>query len=203
MANLKEVRNRITSVSSTQQITKAMKMVSASKLRRAQDAITQIRPYANKLKEIIGQVAAASAEIKHPLLEAHENPRKAVVIVLTADRGLCGAFNSNLIKTAKALVAELKGKGRQLEFIVQGKKGIGPANEFIADKNHRDGHPAGLLFDFIPFGLVVRHVDFLKRNVFALQQIFRARAVGAVACCVDRYFFHRLQEVTKGYMMLP
>src|ERR1043165_3932902 len=125
MANTRVLVRRRKSVRNTRKITKTMEKISTAKLAKAQNAAIAARPYANKLKEIIGQVAAASADIKHPLLEAHENPKKAVVIVLTADRGLCGAFNSNLIKAAKALVAELKAKGRQLEFIVQGKKGIG------------------------------------------------------------------------------
>jgi F-type H+-transporting ATPase subunit gamma len=125
MANTRVLVRRRKSVRNTRKITKTMEKISTAKLAKAQNAAIAARPYANKLKEIIGQVAAASADIKHPLLEPHPEPRKAVVIVLTADRGLCAAFNSNLIKVAKGLVAELQAKGRQLEFIVQGKKGIG------------------------------------------------------------------------------
>jgi F-type H+-transporting ATPase subunit gamma len=102
-----------------------MEKISTAKLAKAQNGALAARPYSNKLKEIISSVASASGGFKHPLLEAHDNPRKAVVIVLTADRGLCGAFNSNILKLAKSLVADLKAKGRELEFIVQGKKGIG------------------------------------------------------------------------------
>lgn len=125
MANTRVLVNRRKSVRNTRKITKTMEKISTAKLAKAQNAAIAARPYSNKLKEIIGQVAAASASIKHPLLEAHENPKKAVVIVLTADRGLCAAFNSNIIKVAKTLVADLKAKGRELEFIVQGKKGVG------------------------------------------------------------------------------
>jgi len=125
MANTRVLVRRRKSVRNTRKITKTMEKISTAKLAKAQNAAIAARPYANKLKEIIGEVAAASADIKHPLLEPHPEPRKAVVIVLTADRGLCAAFNSNLIKVAKGLVADLKAKGRQLEFIVQGKKGIG------------------------------------------------------------------------------
>src|SRR5688572_11047595 len=103
MANLKEVRLKIASVNSTQQITKAMKMVSAAKLRRATDAVVQMRPYANKLKEILGNLSAS--------LEGGESPytiqrevKNVLIVVITSNRGLAGAFNANAIKTANALI---------------------------------------------------------------------------------------------------
>jgi F-type H+-transporting ATPase subunit gamma len=103
---LKEVRNRIKSVQSTQQITKAMKMVSAAKLRRAQDAITQMRPYAKKLQEMLGNIVSSSdGDVSMDL--ANVRPvEKALIIVVTSDRGLCGGYNSNLIKLAKTTIAE-------------------------------------------------------------------------------------------------
>src|SRR5215469_11832302 len=98
MANLKEVRNRIKSVTSTQQITKAMKMVSAAKLRRAQDAILQMRPYAQKLQEMLSNiVSSTSAEMELPLAEERAVER-VLLIPITSDRGLCGAYNANVIK---------------------------------------------------------------------------------------------------------
>jgi F-type H+-transporting ATPase subunit gamma len=103
---LKEVRNRIKSVQSTQQITKAMKMVSAAKLRRAQDAITQMRPYAKKLQEMLGNIVSNSdADVKIALAEERAI-EKVLIIVVTSDRGLCGGYNSNLIKLAKQLIRE-------------------------------------------------------------------------------------------------
>ncbi|MEO5967526.1 MAG: FoF1 ATP synthase subunit gamma, partial [Ferruginibacter sp.] len=103
---LKEVRNRIKSVQSTQQITKAMKMVSAAKLRRAQDAITQMRPYAQKLQEMLGNIIG-STESNLSMDLAIERPiEKVLLIVVTSDRGLCGGYNSNLIKLAHHIVAE-------------------------------------------------------------------------------------------------
>lgn len=103
---LKEVRNRISSVQSTQQITKAMKMVSAAKLRRAQDAILQMRPYAKKLQEMLSNIVSNSeGEVGMSL--AQERPvENVLLIVLTSDRGLAGAFNTNVIKLAKATIAE-------------------------------------------------------------------------------------------------
>ena len=103
---LKEVRNRIKSVQSTQQITKAMKMVSAAKLRRAQDAITQMRPYAQKLQEMLSNIVS-SIEGGTTLALAEERPvEKVLLIVITSDRGLCGGYNANIVKLAKSTVAE-------------------------------------------------------------------------------------------------
>jgi F-type H+-transporting ATPase subunit gamma len=103
---LKEVRNRIKSVQSTQQITKAMKMVSAAKLRRAQDAITQMRPYAQKLQEMLSNIVSSSEGDVDMALATERPIEKAMVIVVTSDRGLCGGYNSNLIKLAKQVINE-------------------------------------------------------------------------------------------------
>jgi len=125
MANTRILLRRRKSIRNTRKITKTMEKVATAKLAKAQGAAIAARPYTSKLKEIIGQLVASGGEIKHPLLEAHPEPKNAVVIVLTSDRGLCGAFNSNLVRQARALIGELQAKGRRLEFIVQGKKGIG------------------------------------------------------------------------------
>jgi len=103
---LKEVRNRIKSVQSTQQITKAMKMVSAAKLRRAQDAILQMRPYAQKLQEMLTNIVSNSESGTGMSLATERPAEKVLLIVLTSDRGLAGAFNANVIKLAKATIAE-------------------------------------------------------------------------------------------------
>ncbi len=103
---LKEVRTRIKSVQSTQQITKAMKMVSAAKLRRAQDAITQMRPYAQKLQEVLGNIVSSSEGELGMALATERFAEKVLVIIVTSDRGLCGGYNSNLIKLAKTVIKE-------------------------------------------------------------------------------------------------
>ena len=103
---LKEVRNRIKSVQSTQQITKAMKMVSAAKLRRAQDAIIQMRPYAQKLQQMLGNIVSNSEGGSGMSLATERPVEKVLLIVITSDRGLAGAFNANLVKLAKATIAE-------------------------------------------------------------------------------------------------
>lgn len=103
---LKEVRNRIKSVQSTQQITKAMKMVSAAKLRRAQDAILQMRPYAQKLQEMLSNIVSNSEGDTNIALAAERPVEKVLLIVITSDRGLAGAYNANIVKAAKNAVAE-------------------------------------------------------------------------------------------------
>ena len=105
MANLKEVRNRIASVSSTQQITKAMKMVSAAKLKRATSAIIQLRPYANKMKDILANLSASLDESNSPFIQERET-HKVLVIAISSNRGLAGAFNMNVIKTTNKLISE-------------------------------------------------------------------------------------------------
>jgi F-type H+-transporting ATPase subunit gamma len=124
---LKEVRNRIKSVQSTQQITKAMKMVSAAKLRRAQDAITQMRPYAQKLQEMLGNIVSSNDGGINVALAAERNVEKVLIIIVTSDRGLCGGYNSNLIKLAKQTAREKYStqlaKGN-VQFLPIGKKGF-------------------------------------------------------------------------------
>lgn len=143
MANLKEVRIRIASVTSTQQITKAMKMVSAAKLKRTTNAIVQLRPYANKLREILADVSASVEGSNSPYTVDRE-PNKVLIIVVSSNRGLAGAFNANAIKTANKLVAEKYAdqlrKG-DVSMITIGKKGYDfyakkPAYNIIA--NHSD-----------------------------------------------------------------
>jgi F-type H+-transporting ATPase subunit gamma len=121
MPNLLDIRRRIKSVKNTQQITKAMKMVSAAKLKRAQDRVITARPFANKMIEVLGALAARTDEdFHHPLLDVRGEERYLLVLV-TADKGLCGAFNTNLIKAAQAFVRENSGK--QIEILAVGRKG--------------------------------------------------------------------------------
>ena len=138
MANLKEVRVRIASVVSTQQITKAMKMVSASKLRRAQGAIQQIRPYAEGLQNMVGRLVSGleGSAAEMPLTSVREIKRVGVVL-LTSDKGLCGGFNSNLIKTARRFIQDLPAD-QQATLIPVGRKGV--------DFFKRSGLPQDLRF---------------------------------------------------------
>ena len=122
MANLKELRNRIASVSSTMQITSAMKMVSAAKLKRAQDAIIQMRPYAQKLSHLMSNVNASFDDSENPY--AIERPlNKVLVIPITSNRGLCGGFNSSVIKRTLAMASVFDKEGVEVEVYALGKKG--------------------------------------------------------------------------------
>ena len=121
MANLLDIRRRIKSVKNTQQITKAMKMVSAAKLKRAQDRVINARPFANKMTEVLAELAGHTPEdFHHPLLDQRGDERYLVVLI-TADKGLCGAFNTNLLKAAQVFGKENSGK--QIEFLTVGRKG--------------------------------------------------------------------------------
>lgn len=140
---LKEVRNRIKSVQSTQQITKAMKMVSAAKLRRAQDAIIQMRPYAKKLQEMLSNIVSNSEGEVGMALAAERPVEKVLLIVLTSDRGLAGAFNSNVIKLTKATIAEkydTQYKKGNVAIWNIGKKGYEhfSKNNYKADATYKD-----------------------------------------------------------------
>jgi F-type H+-transporting ATPase subunit gamma len=121
MPALVDIRRRIRSVKSTQQITKAMKMVSAAKLRRAQDAMFAARPYARKLMEVLSGVASRARPEMHPLLQ-EKGDEKVLLVVVTADKGLCGAFNANIIRTARRFIDE-RSAGRELALGLIGRKG--------------------------------------------------------------------------------
>ncbi|WMI68894.1 ATP synthase F1 subunit gamma [Mangrovimonas sp. YM274] len=121
MANLKEIRNRISSVSSTMQITSAMKMVSAAKLKKAQDAITAMRPYADKLTELLQSLSATLDADSGSKFSEQREVNKVLIVAITSNRGLCGAFNSNIIKAVNTLTAE-KYAGKDVSYLAIGKK---------------------------------------------------------------------------------
>jgi F-type H+-transporting ATPase subunit gamma len=128
MANLKAIRVRLSSVKSTRQITSAMKMVAAAKLRKAQDAILRLRPYAGKLNEILAGLSAAlrDTEIENIYAERKSNKGKVLVVIVTSNRGLCGAFNANVIRAARRMMADKYNEQMQrgdLWFMTVGKKG--------------------------------------------------------------------------------
>jgi F-type H+-transporting ATPase subunit gamma len=140
---LKEVRNRIKSVQSTQQITKAMKMVSAAKLRRAQDAIIQMRPYAKKLQEMLSNIVSNTQVEGGNDLASERTVEKVLLIVITSDRGLAGAYNANVIKLAKQTIREkyaVQQSKKNITIWSIGKKGFEhfTKNNFKVDGSHRD-----------------------------------------------------------------
>jgi F-type H+-transporting ATPase subunit gamma len=147
MANLKEIRNRISTVSSTMQITSAMKMVSAAKLKKAQDAITAMRPYANKLTELLQSLSASLDGDAGSTYADNREVNKVLVVAITSNRGLCGAFNSNILK--QCAVLENTYAGKQVDFLAIGKKGndgLSRKSNVIANKSE--------IFDGLTFDAV-------------------------------------------------
>ncbi|WP_162126780.1 ATP synthase F1 subunit gamma [Flavobacterium phycosphaerae] len=160
MANLKEIRNRISSVSSTMQITSAMKMVSAAKLKKAQDAITAMRPYAEKLTELLQSVSATLDGDAGGQYTKQREINKVLVVAITSNRGLCGAFNSNVIK--QAIVVAEGYAGKQVDFLAIGKKGndfFRKSNTVIANKSE--------VFDNLTFENVAEIADLLTEKFIA------------------------------------
>jgi F-type H+-transporting ATPase subunit gamma len=121
----KEIRKRIRSVTSTKKITKTMELVATSKMKRAQDRVQAAGPYTEKLNEIISAIAAGGASVDLPLLQKRSEVKKVALVLLTANRGLCGGFNANLIKLAKRTYAAEKAEGREIQLTCVGKKGAG------------------------------------------------------------------------------
>jgi F-type H+-transporting ATPase subunit gamma len=135
MASLKSIKKRIVSVKNTRQITKAMKMVSAAKLRRAQENVVAARPYAKKLGEVLQSLAANLEGDLHPLLEKRD-AKKLLLVVLTSDRGLCGGFNTNLCKAADRYIKEKKSSFEQITVMTIGRKGYEfLKNRYTVNKN--------------------------------------------------------------------
>lgn len=157
MANLKEIRNRITSVSSTMQITSAMKMVSAAKLKKAQDAITAMRPYAEKLTELLQNLSATlDGEVGGDYTTQRE-VKKVLLVAITSNRGLCGAFNSNIIKEVKNRSEFYAGK--QVDVFPIGKKG----NDVLSKTFKVHGHH-NAIFDHLTFENVAGIADNLTQK---------------------------------------
>jgi F-type H+-transporting ATPase subunit gamma len=124
VATLRDIRRRITSVEKTQQITSAMRMVAAAKLRRAQDAIIAARPYAQRMYATLEEIGRRALEAEHPLLEQREQRRALEVVIVTSDRGLCGAFNANAMKRAEAILAEREPQFESVSISLVGRKAL-------------------------------------------------------------------------------
>lgn len=197
---LKEVRNRIKSVQSTQQITKAMKMVSAAKLRRAQDAITQMRPYAKKLQEMLSNIVSNSEGDVSMALANQRPVEKVMMIVVTSDRGLCGGYNSNLIKLAKQIIhdkyAAQHAKGN-VTILPIGKKGYEnfTKNNFKVINNYWD-ILGGLSFEKVQAAAKHAMDAFANKEVDAVELVFSEFKNAATQRFVAEQFLP-VQKVTK------
>ena len=158
MANLKEIRNRIASVSSTMQITSAMKMVSAAKLKKAQDAITAMRPYSDKLTELLQSLSASlDGDAGSKFADARE-VNKVLIVAVTSNRGLAGAFNSNILKQCSVLLEDTYA-GKQVDFVAIGKK----ANDFLMKKSNVLANHSGLYEDLTFENTAVIAEDLMER----------------------------------------
>jgi F-type H+-transporting ATPase subunit gamma len=155
MATLRDIKLRIKGVKSTQQITKAMKMVAAAKLRRATESILNARPYAKKISTLLSHLATEDDRVYNPLFSEREVKNVAIVVV-TADRGLCGAFNTNIIKEASRYIEEeVKGTGKDFKLFCLGKKG----SDFFGKRNYNIGKTYPGIFSHLNYAITQNLVD--------------------------------------------
>jgi F-type H+-transporting ATPase subunit gamma len=201
MANLKEIRTRISSVKTTRQVTSAMKMVSAAKLKKAQDAIMQIRPYAGKLAELLSSLSATLENADDSVFTVQRNPEKVLILLVTSNRGLCGGFNSYISKKA-IMLAKTKYKKQlaasKLDFMVVGKQGGKVLRSYqlnpIAEKNY--------LFDNLNFEQVA-HVaqsvmsDFVEGKYDRIELVYNKFINAASQELITEQFLPVLPAVSE------
>ena len=162
MANLKEIRSRITSVGSTMQITSAMKMVSAAKLKRAQDAITQMRPYANKLTELLENLSWSLGAVDGGIYSTEREVKNVLLVTITSNRGLCGGFNAYIIKSAKALIND-KYIDAKVAVLSIGKK----SSEHFSKNNYNVASSHDALFNDLTFDNVAKVAEGIMEQFVA------------------------------------
>jgi len=217
MANLKAIKKRIVSVKNTRQITKAMKMVSAAKLRRAQENVVAARPYARKVEEVLQRLARQQDSDGHPLLENRE-PKKALIILVTSDRGLCGGFNANISKATDRFAKEKKNEYSEISVMCVGRKGFEYLRSrqkiqktytgILASPNYQTA--ANLAHEVID-GYVAEEYDtvFLIYNAFrsvmsqdiTIQQLLPITPPQAENSVVDEYVPEYIYEPSKGALL--
>ncbi len=175
MANLKEIRTRISSITSTRQITSAMKMVSAAKLKRAQDHITQLRPYSEKLSQILENISSGLSA-SDSIYTKHGDGNSVLIVAISSNRGLCGAFNANIIKQTKVLINETF-KGKEITLLTAGKK-VTEAFKHTEYALHGTTLPRNLdyIFDDLTFDNVAKITETLM-SVYAHHQFDRVVVV--------------------------
>lgn len=202
MANLKEVRNRITSVSSTQQITSAMKMVSAAKLRRAQDAIQRMRPYASKLKEILQNLSASLDSSSGGGFSKEREVKNVLFVVINSNRGLCGAFNSNAIKLTNTIINEkyptLKASGG-IHIITIGKK----ASDYFKKSAYTLASSHNEIYDNLKFDTVAPvaeqiMADFASGKYDRVELVYNQFKNAAVQIVTSEQFLPVKSEAVAG-----
>ena len=188
MAAGKEIRGKIKSFENTKKITKAMEMVSVSKMRKAQERMRAARPYAEKIRSLAANLSLATPEYKHPFMIANDTAKAAGVIVVTTDKGLCGGLNTNVLRGLTNKLRELEGQGQKIEAVAIGNKGLGFLNRIganvvsqvtqLGDKPHLDKliGPVKVLFDAFAEGKLsavyltyTRFINTMKQEPVVLQ----------------------------------
>ena len=195
MANLKELKNRITSVTSTQKITKAMQMVAAAKLRRAQEAAEQSRPYANRMERMIASVASnlPSLDTAPRMVVGSGKDDVHLLVVVTAERGLCGAFNTNIVRAVRRKVAELREAGKTVKLFCVGRKGHESLRRDLQD----------LIVEYVTLR-EVRQLSFADARPIA-EQISQMFADGEFDVCTLYYnaFKSVISQVVTDQQLIP
>jgi len=195
MANLKELKNRITSVTSTQKITKAMQMVAAAKLRRAQDAAEQSRPYAERMERMIASVASnlPSLDTAPPMVVGSGKDDVHLLVVVTAERGLCGAFNSNIVRAIRRRVIELRNGGKTVKLYCVGRKGQESLRRDLSD----------LIVEYVTLR-EVRQLSFANARPIA-EQIAQMFSDGEFDVCTVYYnaFKSVISQIVTDQQLIP
>jgi F-type H+-transporting ATPase subunit gamma len=191
MAAGKEIRGKIKSVENTKKITKAMEMVAASKMRKAQERMRAARPYASKIRDLAANLSMATPEYKHPFMLKHEQAKLAGVIVVTTDKGLCGGLNTNVLRVVTAKLRELEAQGIKVEAVAIGNKGFGFLNRIGAK----------IVSHAIELG-DKPHLDKLVGPVKVLLDAYAAGPLNAVYLCYTR-FINTMRQEPVVQQLLP
>jgi F-type H+-transporting ATPase subunit gamma len=191
MAAGKEIRGKIKSVENTKKITKAMEMVAASKMRKAQDRMRAARPYSDKIRNIASNLSQANPEYSHPFLVKQESGKKVGIIVVTTDKGLCGGMNTNVLRAVTSKVRELEGQGKKIEAVAIGNKGLGFLNRIGAKVVSH----ATQLGD-------TPHLDKLIGPVKVLLDAYQDGALDAVYICYTK-FVNTMRQEPMMEQLLP
>ncbi|MCL6476634.1 MAG: ATP synthase F1 subunit gamma [Firmicutes bacterium] len=189
MATLRQIRQRIRVARNIQQITRAMKMIAAARLKRAQDRVLAARPYAEKMQTLIGTLALASGSIEHPLLQSREQVRRVGVLLITADRGLCGSYNTNVIRRCLDFVQQYDSE--QVRLLTVGKKGM----QFM----QRRGYPSVQHFNIPLSGPTIAHAQEIAG---VAQQMFLTEEVDEFYLAFSR-FRSALVQIPTVQRLLP
>ncbi|MDY6941533.1 MAG: F0F1 ATP synthase subunit gamma [Pseudomonadota bacterium] len=191
MAGAKEIRTQIRSIQNTQKITKAMEMVAASKMRKAQEQMAATRPYAERMRDVIGHLAEANPEYRHPFLVERENVKRVGFILVSTDRGLCGGLNVNLFKTAAAAMKEWADRDVEIDVCVFGSKGVSffrrVGGRIVAQNTHLGDAP---------------HLDDLVGSIKVMLDAYRNEEIDRLFL-VQNFFVNTMTQRPEVRKVLP